>query len=46
MQGRWSSLETIFLGSKDIRIQLPEDSKRFDEVNANWIQLMKGARVT
>ena len=40
VQGKWSSLEAIFLGSKDIRIQLPEDSARFDVIDAEWKLLM------
>lgn len=28
VQQRWVSLESNFLASKDIRVQLPEDSKR------------------
>jgi dynein axonemal heavy chain len=40
VQHRWSSLESIFLGSQDIRQQLPEDSKRFEEIHAKWLVLM------
>ena len=29
VQKKWSNLQSIFSGSGDIRIQLPEDSKRF-----------------
>jgi dynein heavy chain, axonemal len=29
VQGKWSSLQSIFISSQDIRIQLPEDSNRF-----------------
>ncbi len=32
VQRTWSHLESIFVGSEDIRNQLPEDSKRFDKV--------------
>ena len=46
VQGKWSSLEAIFLGSKDIRVQLPEDSKRFDEIDAEWKALMANAQNT
>jgi dynein heavy chain len=41
VQSKWQSLETIFLGSKDIRTQLPEDSKRFDGIDADFRQLQK-----
>ena len=30
VQKKWQALESIFVGSADIRVQLPEDSKRFD----------------
>jgi dynein heavy chain len=40
VQQGWVSLESIFLGSKDIRVQLPEDSKRFDGIDENFRQLM------
>lgn len=33
VQRTWSHLESIFVGSEDIRLQLPVDSKRFDETN-------------
>lgn len=36
MQKKWQALVSIFLGSADIRDQLPEDSQRFDAVNANF----------
>ncbi|KAK9843805.1 hypothetical protein WJX81_007069 [Elliptochloris bilobata] len=43
VQRKWQALESIFVGSADIRVQLPEDSKRFDSVNADFQDLMKGA---
>ena len=36
-----SALQSIFIGSADIRVQLPEDSKRFDDINADFGDLMK-----
>ena len=33
VQRSWCSLESIFLGSEDIREQLPEDAKRFDGID-------------
>ena len=30
-------LESIFVGSEDIRKQLPSESSLFDQVNADWI---------
>eukprot|EP00741_Cyanophora_paradoxa_P016051 tig00000042_g15496.t1 len=43
VQSKWVSLEAIFVGSVDIRTQLPEDSKRFDLVDVEWKELMKEA---
>ena len=36
VQRTWSHLESIFIGSEDIRQQLPEDSRRFDEIDAKF----------
>ena len=36
VQRTWSHLESIFIGSEDIRKQLPEDSKRFDDIDENF----------
>ena len=36
-------LEPIFLASEDIRAQLPEDTKRFEKVDAEWKGLMGDA---
>lgn len=36
VQRKWQALESIFVGSADIRVQLPEDSKRFDAVNVDF----------
>lgn len=56
VQKKWANLESIFVGSADIRVQLPEDSKRFDAVNTDfqawhlpsepppWLQWPYGAR--
>ncbi|XP_014668470.1 PREDICTED: LOW QUALITY PROTEIN: dynein beta chain, ciliary-like [Priapulus caudatus] len=40
VQRTWSHLESIFIGSEDIRCQLPEDSKRFDSVDAEFKELL------
>ncbi|XP_069067570.1 dynein axonemal heavy chain 11 [Pleurodeles waltl] len=40
VQRTWSHLESIFIGSDDIRGQLTDDSKRFDEINADFMELM------
>ena len=36
VQRTWSHLESIFIGSEDIRNQLPEDSKIFDEIDRDF----------
>ena len=40
VQKKWAALESIFVGSADIRTQLPDDSRRFDILNTNF-QAMK-----
>ena len=40
VQRTWSHLESIFVGSEDIRLQLPEDSERFDDCNAQFVAKM------
>ena len=37
VQRKWMYLESIFVGSEDIRKQLPTESSLFDQVNADWI---------
>ncbi|KAJ3090810.1 hypothetical protein HK102_002597 [Quaeritorhiza haematococci] len=46
VQQTWQHLENIFMDSEDIRAQLPEDSKRFDGIDANYKELMKEASKT
>jgi dynein heavy chain len=46
VQQTWSSLENIFMGSEDIRAQLPEDSRRFDKIDSDYKDLMKNASKT
>ena len=36
VQRTWSHLESIFIGSEDIRKQLPEDSARFDQIDTDF----------
>ena len=36
VQKKWAALESIFVGSADIRTQLPADSARFDTLNTNF----------
>ncbi|XP_029978186.1 dynein axonemal heavy chain 9 [Sphaeramia orbicularis] len=39
VQRTWTHLESIFIGSEDIRSQLPEDSKRFEGIDADFKEL-------
>ncbi|NXE83161.1 DYH17 protein, partial [Cochlearius cochlearius] len=43
VQRTWSHLESIFIGSEDIRSQLPEDSKHFDAIDEDFKELMADA---
>ncbi|KAL4669500.1 hypothetical protein H8959_008054 [Pygathrix nigripes] len=46
VQRTWSHLESIFVCSEDIRIQLAKDARRFDGVDAEFKELMfKTAKV-
>ncbi|XP_062957128.1 dynein axonemal heavy chain 11 [Cynocephalus volans] len=40
VQRAWSHLESIFVCSEDVRIQLVKDARRFDGVNAEFKELM------
>ncbi|XP_034563350.1 dynein heavy chain 9, axonemal [Notolabrus celidotus] len=39
VQQTWTHLESIFIGSEDIRSQLPEDSRRFEGIDADFKEL-------
>merc|ERR1719482_1253174 len=39
----WAALESIFLASADIRAQLPDDTKRFEGIDAEFKDLMKNS---
>ncbi|KAI8425205.1 hypothetical protein MSG28_007028 [Choristoneura fumiferana] len=41
VQRKWQYLESIFVGSDDIRAQLPEDSRRFDNIDKTFKELLK-----
>ncbi|TGZ69565.1 hypothetical protein CRM22_003672 [Opisthorchis felineus] len=41
VQRTWFYLESIFIGSEDIRKQLPEDSARFDGIDKDFIELLQ-----
>jgi Ribonuclease G/E len=40
VERQWGSLESIFLGSADIRSQLPEDSRRFEVVDVKFKEFL------
>ncbi|XP_013170954.1 PREDICTED: dynein beta chain, ciliary-like [Papilio xuthus] len=46
VQRKWQYLESIFVGSDDIRAQLPEDSKRFDGIDKTFKELLKDIGTT
>ena len=46
VQRQWCSLEAIFVGSEDIREQLPEDAKRFDAIDSSFKEQMNDAAMT
>ncbi|KAG7298071.1 hypothetical protein JYU34_018841, partial [Plutella xylostella] len=46
VQRKWQYLESIFVGSDDIRAQLPEDSKRFDGIDKDFKELLRDIGTT
>eukprot|EP00605_Chrysophyceae_sp_TOSAG23-4_P001019 GSChrysophyteH1.ASY1.ANO1.1120.1 assembled CDS len=40
VERQWGALESIFLGSADIRAQLPDDTKTFEAVDSDFKELM------
>ena len=45
VQQKWQYLESIFVGSEDIRMQLPEAAKNFDRIDKAFKDLMKGVNI-
>eukprot|EP00798_Chlamydomonas_sp_ICE-L_P021926 gene21926-28972_t len=41
VQRNWMYLENIFIGSEDIRKQLPQESILFEGINSNFLRVMK-----
>ncbi|NXI37002.1 DYH9 protein, partial [Galbula dea] len=46
VQSTWSHLESIFIGSEDIRTQLPKDSSRFQGIDVEFRELAHGVHKT
>uniref|UniRef100_A0A8C4GZ62 Dynein heavy chain 9, axonemal n=1 Tax=Dicentrarchus labrax TaxID=13489 RepID=A0A8C4GZ62_DICLA len=46
VQRAWTHLESIFIGSEDIRSQLPEDSRRFEGIDADFKELANAVHQT
>jgi len=44
VQRNWQRLEPIFLASEDIRAQLPDDTRRFEQIDATFKEMMREAR--
>eukprot|EP01047_Picozoa_sp_COSAG01_P005456 COSAG01_NODE_186_length_22652_cov_7.562630_11_plen_456_part_01 len=42
VQQKWMYLESIFIGSDDIRMQLPEEAKKFDAIDGDFRKIMEG----
>jgi dynein heavy chain len=40
VQRKWAYLEGIFIGAEDIRMQLPEEAKRFDTIDKTFKLIM------
>uniref|UniRef100_A0A4W6G4Y5 Dynein axonemal heavy chain 17 n=1 Tax=Lates calcarifer TaxID=8187 RepID=A0A4W6G4Y5_LATCA len=46
VQRTWTHLESIFIGSEDIRSQLPEDSRRFEGIDTDFKELANAMHQT
>merc|ERR1711965_1122464 len=44
LQRKWMYLESIFLDSDDIRLQLPEEAKKFDKIHKTFKLLMQNTQ--
>jgi dynein heavy chain len=40
VQRKWMYLENIFIGSEDIRLQLPDEAKKFDRIDKTFKKIM------
>jgi len=43
VQRKWVQLEPIFLASEDIRAQLPDDTRRFEQIDGCFKEMMREA---
>ena len=41
VQKKWQYLESIFIGSEDIKQQLPDAAKKFDVIDKSWHKIMQ-----
>lgn len=41
VQGNWKRLEPIFIGSEDIKLQLPDQAKRFEQIDGAFKELLR-----
>eukprot|EP00928_Gymnodinium_smaydae_P090380 TRINITY_DN7418_c2_g3_i1.p1 TRINITY_DN7418_c2_g3~~TRINITY_DN7418_c2_g3_i1.p1 ORF type:complete len:3325 (+),score=999.70 TRINITY_DN7418_c2_g3_i1:390-9977(+) len=41
LQRKWKYLESIFLDSDDIRLQLPDEAKKFDRTHKTFVKIMQ-----
>jgi len=44
VQRKWVQLEPIFLASEDIRAQLPDDTRRFEQIDGAFKEMMREAQ--
>jgi len=44
LQRKWMYLESIFLDSDDIRLQLPEEAKKFDRIHKTFVKIMQNTQ--
>lgn len=46
VQRKWMYLQSIFVGAEDIRLQLPEEAKKFDEIDRTFKGIMSATAKT